>query len=342
MNRNLLFWAICLLLSVALLRVEPAMAGTTDNCTSAQLPLNGVLNTEVTRTLPVGSEIPGSDSMTVVNINCNANWSSDKAYCVGGGGWSVNPTGDQIPMETNIPGVYTYAGFPSGMGYQLLNGSGDVLPLDSTSRHNTGVMIRTGDQSIPLDFRMVKISNALTSVNTTISFYLSCNGTEWGNVDRSGSIITMSVNSTAITQTCQMINADTLVQLPKVARSAFKGVGSSAGATPFTLDFQCDAGADARFNITDVTQENNASDALGLLGDSTASGLGVRLLHEGSTVHLASSHMFDQGESDFPLLNLEDNETTISVPFAAEYLQTQDSVTAGTVQAQAVVTIDYN
>lgn len=341
MTKKLFSLVLSLVLALTLVPVESALASQLNNCTSGQLPWSTVMNTDVTEDLPIGSVIPGSDSMGVVNINCSAAWSNNGTTCNGGSGWALNPIGG-TPMETSVPYTYTYAGMPSGIGYQFLDESGQSLPLDSQIRHDTGVAIRTGDQAVPLHFRMVKTSSAMSTGGYTFSMYLSCNGNEWANRDGAGSTINVTVNARVITQTCSLSNADTLVQLPKVARSAFKGVGSSAGNTPFTLDFQCDASADARFSISDVANLSNASDALGLQAGSTASGLGVRLLNDGNPVHLAPNQVFDAGGSDYPLRNLDDSERTISLSFAAEYLQTQDAVTAGTVQAQAVVTIAYN
>ncbi|WP_157699349.1 fimbrial protein [Pseudomonas sp. M30-35] len=290
----------------------------------------------------MGAVIPGSDASTVVNIHCTDAWDDNQAYCAGGGGFALSPVGGALPMETMVPGVYTYAGMPSGVGYQFLDGGGQPLPLDKTSRHDTGVAIRTGDQSVPIHFRMVKTSNDLTSGSLNIRMYLGCNGTEWANRNDVGSTLDIIVNADVITQTCSLSNPDTQVQLPKVARSAFNGVGSAAGSTPFTLDFQCDADADARFNISDITDLGNSSDAIKLLESSTASGLGVRLLHQGNPVRLAPSQMFDQGGSEFPLRNLETSQILISLPFSAEYVQTDVPVVSGSVQAQAIVTIDYN
>ncbi|SNR96732.1 Pilin (type 1 fimbria component protein) [Pseudomonas segetis] len=343
MSRNLLFLTICLVVSLILIPVKPAMAGTTNNCSSAQLPWNGVLDSAAAENLPIGSVVPGSDAMTVVTINCTSAWDDNQAYCAGNSGWTVNPVGGATPMETTIPGVYTYAGMPSGIGYQFLDGSGQSLPLDSTNRHDTGVPIQTGDQTIPLHFRMVKTSNALSSGSLNIQMYLSCNGSEWSNRTAAGSILNLTVNAEVITETCSLVTPDVQVQLPEVARSDFKGgVGSTAGSTPFTLDFECGSYVDARFNISDMADLSNTSDTLKLVSGSTASNVGVRLLHQDSPVYLAPNEVFDQGGSLFPLLNPQADTSVISLPFTAEYVQTGAPVRSGSVQSQAVVTISYN
>lgn len=344
MRRYIFGLAICLVLSLTLLHTKRAFAGSTDNCSSPQLPWSGVLDAEVAENLPVGAVIPGSDAMTVANINCSSAWDNKHTgVCEGGGGWALSPVAGATPLETTVPGVYTYAGMPSGIGYQFLDGSGQPLPLDTTNRHATGVPIRTGDQSVPLHFRMVKTSNTLSSGSLNIQMYLSCNGTEWANRNASGSTLNITVNADVITETCSMTTPDVQVQLPEVTRSDFKGgVGSAAGSTPFNLDFQCGAYVDARFNISDMSNLDNTGDALKLLAGSTASNVGVRLLQQGSPVQLAPNQVFDQGGSEFLLNNPEASDSLISLPFSAEYVQTGTPVRSGSVQSQAIVTIDYN
>ncbi|ARU88549.1 fimbrial protein [Pseudomonas sp. M30-35] len=340
-HRNVFFMAIGLVLSLTLLPTKPALAGNTDNCSSPQLPWSTALDTEVTANLPEGEVIPGSDASLVINITCTAAWDDNQAFCTGGGGWNIHPS-SLTGMETSVPGVYTFSGMPSGIGYQFLDAGGSPIPLGATGRHDTGVQIKTGEQTVLLRFRMVRIFGDLSSGSFNIPMVMGCVGTEFANINESNSTVSLMVNATVITQTCSMTTPDTQVQLPKVARSAFNGVGSSAGSTPFTLDFQCDADADARFHISDITDLGNSSDALKLLESSSASGLGVRLLHQGNPVRLAPSQIFDQGGSEFPLRNLETSQSLISLPFSAEYVQTVVPVVAGSVQAQAIVTIDYN
>lgn len=330
------------LLSLLLLSGNVAVAGGVDNCSASQLPLLSTLNTQTTEALPVGSAIPGSDVMTEIVISCSAAWDDNMPDCDGEPNWALSLQSRETPMGTSIPGVYTFAGMPTGIGYQFLNSSGMPVPLDSANRHDTGVAIRTGEQNVPIRFQMVKTSNDLSSGSFTIPMYLSCNRNEWANGNGDSSTLNMTVNAEVITQTCGLVNPDVQVQLPQVGSSSFRGVGSSARATGFTLDFQCDAAADARFNIADATELGNDSDALALMPGSTATGLGVRLLHQGTPVHLAPGQVFDQGGSEFPLRNQESGQVSITLPFSAEYLQTEEQVTPGTVQAQALVTIDYN
>lgn len=346
MNRILFFMAIGMVLSLTLLPAKPAIAATpptTNHCTSAQLPMTTTLQAVASSNLPVGEVIPGSDAITTVVINCTDRWNADgRNSCNGGRGWSLNPVSGALPVETAISNTYTYAGMPSGVGYQFLDASGQPSATDSAGRHPTDVPIGAGEQSIPLHFRLVKTDDTYASGSHEINMQLSCNGNEWANQSGTGSAITITVNSTLITETCSLIDSDIQIPLPSVVRSDFRGgVGSVAGTSnPINLDFQCGAYVNARFNISDNTELNNESDILKANTESTARNVGVRLLQDGSPVRLAPGKMFDVG-TEFALKNPESSQKTISLPFSAEYVQTGVPVTPGSVKAVAVVTIAY-
>ncbi|WP_234986756.1 type 1 fimbrial protein [Halomonas cupida] len=338
-------WMLAILLSGQLALPTAAYAGRTDNCSTSQLPWSPVMNARVVNNLPVGSPIPGSDAYQSISINCGAAWSNDSILgdtCTGGPHWALFEASGAPIQETSLPGVFTFAGLPDALGYQFMDSSNQPLPLDSSGRHNTGVQIRTGTQNVPIHFRMVKLSDApLVSGSASLNMGLGCNGNEWANRTDAGSRVTLTVNIEQITQTCRMVTPNTSVVLPTVSRPEFTGVGHAVGSTPFTLDFQCDADASARVNISDATTPSNSSEILSLQESSTASGMGVRLSHQGVPVALAPNQMFDQNGSEFSL-DSPGSEQVISLPLSAEYVQTNNTITPGTVQALAVVTIAYD
>lgn len=337
------FWMLIMLLSGQLGLPKAAHANQEDNCSSSQLPWTFSTNTQVFDSLPVGSPIPESDAYETISIKCNGLWAGDGFLCIDFEPyWTIYNRGGGTITETDIPGVYTFPGLPEALGYQFLDSSNQPLPLNAYGRHNTGVEIKTGSQDIPLHFRMVKVKDSPVGFGSAVvDMGLSCKDNEWGNVNELNSRITMSVAVRQITQTCNMVAANTHVTLPNVPRLAFKGVGSATGNTGFTLDFQCEANAAARVNISDATTRSNNSEILTLQASSTATGVGVRLAHHGVPVTLAPNQAFDQGGSQFPL-NSSGSAQIISLPFSAEYVQTSNSVTSGTVQALAIVTIAYD
>lgn len=339
MNRIICFLAIGMVWSLILLPAKPVLAATVDHCSSGDLPWTGSISTRIADTLSPGEVIPGSDAMRTINISCSTAASTS---CRGDTGWALSVTSGAVPSL--IPGtnnVYTFVGLPTGVGYQFVDQSGQALPLDANNRHETGVPIQIGDQSVPLHFRMVKTADDLEAGNFDIHMLMSCFSGEWANTNQAGSELNLTFNLDIVTQTCKMPTSDVPVSLPSVSRSAFSGPGSVAGSTLFNLEFDCDASAKAHFNISDITDFSNITDTLNLQPGSTASNVGVRLRHDGNPVMLSPRGMPGVIGDDFPLNNLESTPSRISLPFSAEYVQTGASVVPGSVKAQAAITIDY-
>ncbi|WP_349922242.1 hypothetical protein [Aeromonas veronii] len=125
-----LYWSLsmALCLSVSLSLPLPAQAGNTNNCSSGDLPNTAMMNSQLTNNTALGSLIPGSDARLTVNITCTSAWQNNMQDCAGGGGWALSPVSGVIP--TLVPGysdVYTYAGMPPSVGYQILNAAGQAF-----------------------------------------------------------------------------------------------------------------------------------------------------------------------------------------------------------------------
>lgn len=342
MNRIICFLAIGMVWSLTLLPEKPAFAGAADyrNCTSNEMPLTVNLMGNAASTLPMGDFIPGSVKNGTVNINCDAAYSNNGSVCEGGS-WALSPvTGSIIPTTTF--GVYSYPGMPSGVGYAFIDSSGQPLPLDSYNRHSTGVPIKVGDQSIPLNFQLRRIDGTLEAGGVSIQMYLSCNGTEWANQSATQSTVTINATFTVVQQTCSA--KDLTIVLPDVVRSDFRGVGSEAGsASTANLEFDCGELVKAHVSISDNLQLDNASNILtNTTGDGYARNVGVRLLKDGNPVELAAHRMFTSDVTTFALQNPEQSQRTLSIPLSAVYAQKGVPVTPGQVHAQAIVNIAYD
>ena len=114
-----------------------------------------------------------------------------------------------------------------------------------------------------------------------------------------------------------------------MARSDFRGVGSTRGEQPFLLDLACDAGARVNIQFDGIAADGDMHGVLALVNpdeQSSARGVGVQLLYRGAPLVL--------GER-LPL------ETALqglrSYPFSARYYQTQPQIAAG--EANAVATL---
>jgi len=171
---------------------------------------------------------------------------------------------------------------------------------------------------------------------------VGCTNNEWGEKNQAGSTVSFVLTVKPVTQTCNMVLSDLQVALPQVNTASFSGVGSAAGGKASTLDFQCDANANAMVNFTDAVSPGNASDKLTLLTGSTATGVGIRLTVDGTPVALSPNEAFHSGGTELVLQNATPTAAIKQIPFNAQYVQTASSVTPGTVQAQSLVNISYN
>lgn len=315
---------------------------TFDNCTTSQLPFSNIMIANVASELPIGSVIPGSEISASVNISCNTLWSqTEGTSCSGSPNWGVHDNDGKKAVNTNIANVYSLPGMPAGVGYQFLDGMYNPLPIDATGRHNTGVFIRTGLQTVPIIFRMVKVAKTVGEGNTTFVMGMSCNGNEWANKTKANSSLNISIDLKNTTQTCIAINSNIQVKLPTVSVYDFNDVGSTAGKSEFSLNFQCDSNVAAQMIISDATLLTNSTDTLSLQPTSEATGVGIRLTHDGAPVMLAPNQLFDTGGTLFPLNNPTSESVNMSIPLGAEYIKTASSITSGKLEAMALMTISY-
>jgi len=328
---------------LALLTPQAAFASV-NNCKSSQLPWSPAVSANVKSSTPTGSAITGTDAFNTITINCSNKWTADGngTNCHGASNWSLVPYGNPITPAPSYPGVYTTASMPAGLGYQLLNADGNPLPIGGDGRFDTGVPPKTGNSTVQLHFRLVKIADTIDNTSFSIPMDMGCTSNEWANVSEAGSKVTFNVTSAALTQTCNMLVSDLQVSMPLVNTTNFTGVGSAAGSKSSVLEFQCDANANAKVNFTDATDPSNAGNTLKLLAGSSATGVGIRLTVDGTDITLSPNEVFHNGGTELVLQNTGSTAAVKQIPFNAQYVQTGSSVTPGTVQAQSLVNISYN
>lgn len=326
-------WALFMLL------MAPAAHAGYNNCTSQQLPYAASIASNIPSSLAGGAVVNGSTLAMTIDINCPPSWSdSEGTNCYRSNNWALVPASGSI-ATTAVPNVYRQAGMPAGLGYQVLGAAGQPLPLDPNSRVNTGVRIQTGLQSIPLRVRVVKLDNSVTAGGFVLRWIVTCSQNE--NANGANSTIDLTINTKLLTQTCVMTVANVQVSLPQVATNKFSGVGSAAGGTPVPLSFQCDPNVDASINFTDASSPSNSSTALSLQAGSTATGVGVQMVSAGSPIKMSPNEDFNFGGTEIALKNPGSGVTVVPIPMTAQYVQTNASMTPGTVQARALVNIAY-
>jgi len=150
-------------------------------------------------------------------------------------------------------------------------------------------------------------------------------------------------------KTCSTQSSAKTVYLPTVAKSAFTGMGSTAGTVGFNLElFDCKPGiASIEYKLVPSYLEpsvgkdgstwatDNSNGTLALSKSSTATGVRVQVLDgNGDPV------TFDR-ESRLVANGYSTGMSSLQIPLQARYIQTGDTITAGRVHATMVVLYMY-
>ncbi|GGD10846.1 fimbrial protein [Franconibacter pulveris 1160] len=138
---------------------------------------------------------------------------------------------------------------------------------------------------------------------------------------------------------CEVVNtlsSPLQVNLGKISKTVFTGVGSAATPTSFALQLKnCPATATAASITFGGTANSDNDKVLALTsGTGVASGVGIQLLDSsGSPLDLYTA------SADY---TLKSGSETNDLAFGARYIQTAASVTAGKADSTSTFTVTYN
>jgi type 1 fimbria pilin len=148
-----------------------------------------------------------------------------------------------------------------------------------------------------------------------------------------------AATGTLMTATCSVQTPGIAVTLPTVATRSFASVGATAGSQAFSLTFACAAGAQISIVITDAVDPTNRTNVLKLGAESTAKGIGVQILKNGSTPVLFGPDAVGQSVQNQWLIGASPNGL-LELPLSARYIRTGD-LSAGSIKALATFTMSY-
>lgn len=335
-------WMLLIVICVQL-ALPPLALAKTGHCTSTQLPASMNLQANITSNTVAGDEIQGSRQSATLGITCNPHWDDERNYCTNSKGWAFIPDGGH-PVSTSVPNTYRFSTFPPGVGYQALDLNGNPMPLvgENHDRHDTKVHPRDGYQQVPLAFRLIKLGDSIPqSSDFKFQFRVACENNEYANIDSPGSKIYINAHLTTVTQTCKLENPDIQVTLPTIGGGQFSSVGDTGGSTLFALKLNCMADAAAKVFFSDINDLPNGSSILAPSVNTTAGGISFQMRHAGDPVMLVPGGTASSSGT-FINVSAADGSEHISIPLEAEYIQSGSSVTAGKLEAQAMVTIAYD
>jgi len=129
--------------------------------------------------------------------------------------------------------------------------------------------------------------------------------------------------------------------------NSFSGVGSSSPITPpFPIDLACsggDPGTSVKVyaTLTDNTNPGNTSQVLSLTSDSTAQGVGIQVLKNGTVLGYGpdASTPGNTNQWEAGVVNVGTNN--FRIPLQARYVQTGPNVTPGIANGRATFTMSY-
>ncbi|MDF3885134.1 fimbrial protein [Cupriavidus basilensis] len=236
-------------------------------------------------------------------------------------GGSTNERGPLIP--TNVSGISTRL---------LMNG----VPMPNAT--TTGVPVTS-----PLEVQLVRDNRTLAAgnlggTNADPAYYYICLQSGACNSWDTGLRINLSATVRLINGTCS--TPDQSVALPAMAMHKLKGVGSTgdqSGTKGFALRFNnCPPGfARVGYTLTPIGgPAPNFPGALPVAGGSTATGVAIQITGTNGT-----PATFKQS---LPLSAYSTSTGgTYSIPMNARYIQTEATVTPGTISSMMSVLVDY-
>jgi type 1 fimbria pilin len=230
----------------------------------------------------------------------------------------VNARGGNVDNTTYATGV-------PGLSYRITHPD-DYLkryPLESESISSSTFSVTSG-------LELIK-----TGPIAPGSVLAAGNLGDWRWNDSSGNTLTpetfrLGNSITFTTPSCTIVTSPIYVTLPTVTTSAFGGIGSTSGKTPFQIQLSCPAGTAVASITMHTSNPDSHTGVVAPSGTGYAAGIGVRILDNNS-----NPMQFENQTVVTP-----PNATT-SIPYFAQYFQTAPTVTGGAVKATVTFDLFY-
>ncbi|WP_080414796.1 fimbrial protein [Burkholderia ubonensis] len=244
--------------------------------------------------------------------------------------------------KTEFPGVGTFPNYPY-LGFKIYNaGTGEVLnPATTQTWDLSGVTPGT----IKMKVELIKLNNTIYDGkfwprDRIIALGAMLFKDPWDpsrintfNVSVSGTgqkIETMQ-------QSCNVTTSLVNVRLPPVNAGQLNSIGATAGDMGFNIGLKCYSSAFLYVTLTDLTAPGNTSNQLTLAPASTAKGVKLRILRNGSPVGYGPDSRVAGNPNQWYVGRAS---TTTNIPLSAQYIAT-GPVSAGTVKGVATFTMSY-
>ena len=248
----------------------------------------------------------------------------------------VNQVGPNTPTGgTN----YIYPTSVPGVGYQLYHAAGTSTVAGYMFPYPNGDSgaAATSTFSVTTALQLVQ-TGPIANGSRLVSGTRLANW-QWGTVVPEYFVLSNTV--TFVASACQVTINPIAVALPTVSTQTFSGADSTAGTTAFDIQLNCPSGSTAALsiNFSGRRASNRYSNVLRNTGN--AKNVGVQMLDQsGNPITFNNNNPNNTTSNLMPLGST--NVGSMTLPFAARYYATSNSVTAGTVVATATFNLIYD
>ncbi len=151
--------------------------------------------------------------------------------------------------------------------------------------------------------------------------------------------MTLAANSVVTALTCSVTTPNIAVTLPPVPSINLRPSGTTAGDTNFAIGLNCANGGSSSVHVTltDLADNSNRTSRLTLNSASTAKGVALEILRNGSLVSFGPDSAVAGTQNQ---LTIGSASGLTSIPMSVRYVST-GLVVPGTVRAAATFTMSY-
>ncbi|WP_211946905.1 fimbrial protein [Cupriavidus yeoncheonensis] len=280
------------------------------------------------RDLPIGSTLYDSGW---VDASTGAQF-----YCTGGETWTYGYNAAMTPVPAAGAGVYqtTVPGIGVRVGWSDMNlgrpadiTQSRIMNWPRNSRALESYAVNYGFSS-SYRVQFIKTGN-IGSGNISSPSAFSYNGIINTQLKFSSLSIPVAAAGCSITG-----SGNITVNLPNARAQNFGGVGSTQGATAFSIPLVCDAGVSVAYKLDGPADPSNAPGVLAnQTGSGKATGVGVQVLQGSAPVTL--------GAVSPTFIQTTQANQAVSIPMTAQYYKTNSVVNSGSVSAIATLTMNY-
>ncbi|MEY7147461.1 fimbrial protein [Enterobacter cloacae] len=230
--------------------------------------------------------------------------------------------------NTNIDGIGIRLSLYDSKGYAQFPANETNLPFTTNIFINgCATACNNNFGTGYMKFVLELIKTAQTTSAGSLSYSVS-NLITAGNLTMANIIVSANIKES----TCNVDAATPdIVQLSPVTVSALPSIGSTVGATAFSVKLNCQGSPKVSITLTDKNQITSSEEGvLNIDADSTSSGVGVQLLFNNNPVKLGEA--LDVGVAD---------NSAFEIPFVAQIIRTDTAISPGSFTAGFYYNISY-